>query len=381
MTGPNKALLVLADGTTFEGLNFGSEGESIGEVVFNTSMTGYQEILTDPSYKGQIVAMTYSQIGNYGINQEDIESNNPNVEGFIAKEFFDFPSNWRSRDNLGTYLREQNKIGIHGIDTRALTSHLRDNGVQMGIISTVDLDPNSLLEKVRDHPGISSLDLVNEVTTKKPYKWTQPLWKPEAYNTKGTGKKSGTKKSIAVYDFGVKMNILRHLFETGFDVSVVPAQTPPEEVIGEADGIVLSNGPGDPRSVPYAVETVKKLLGKKPILGICLGHQILGLALGGRIYKLKFGHHGGNHPVMDLSTGKVEITSQNHNYCVDVQSLRGDVELTHRNLYDGTEEGMRHREMPVLSFQHHPEAGPGPNDSGYIFTRFREMIDTWEEKQ
>jgi carbamoyl-phosphate synthase small subunit len=353
MTGPNKALLVLADGTTFEGLNFGSEGESIGEVVFNTSMTGYQEILTDPSYKGQIVAMTYSQIGNYGINQEDIESNNPNVEGFIAKEFFDFPSNWRSRDNLGTYLREQNKIGIHGIDTRALTSHLRDNGVQMGIISTVDLDPNSLLEKVRDHPGISSLDLVNEVTTKKPYKWTQPLWKPEAYNTMGTGKKSGA-KSIAVS---------------------------PEEVIGEADGIVLSNGPGDPRSVPYAVETVKKLLGKKPILGICLGHQILGLALGGRIYKLKFGHHGGNHPVMDLSTGKVEITSQNHNYCVDVQSLRGDVELTHRNLYDGTEEGMRHREMPVLSFQHHPEAGPGPNDSGYIFTRFREMIDTWEEKQ
>jgi carbamoyl-phosphate synthase small subunit len=368
-----KALLVLADGTVFEGWNFGSEGESIGEVVFNTSITGYQEILTDPSYKGQIVAMTYSQIGNYGVNLEDIESNASNVEGFIAKEFFDIPSNWRSTNSLDQYLKKHNKVGIHGIDTRALTRHLRDNGVQMGIISTEDLNPESLLEKVRKHPGISSFDLVKEVTTEKPYKWTQTLWKLEG-DQKLEVKRE---KSVIVYDFGVKMNILRHLVQVGFDITVVPAWTPPEEVIEKADGIVLSNGPGDPQSVPYAVENVKKMLGKKPLLGICLGHQILGLALGGKTYKLKFGHHGGNHPVMDLSTGKVEITSQNHNYCVDIKSLNGQVELTHRNLYDGTEEGMRHKDMPIISFQYHPEAGPGPNDSGYIFNRFKEMIEKW----
>ena len=372
-----KALLVLADGTVFEGLNFGAEGETSGEVVFNTSMTGYQEILTDPSYKGQIVAMTYSQIGNYGINPGDIESGKPNVEGFIAREFFDFPSNWRSKADLGQYLKENNKVGIHDIDTRALTGHLRDNGVQPGIISTIDLNPVSLLDKVRKLPGISSIDLVKEVTAKEPYKWDQPLWRiePEERGVSNINQKS--KISLVVYDFGVKMNILRHLVESGFDVSVVPAETSPEEVIERADAIVLSNGPGDPQTVTYAVETAKKLLGKKPLLGICLGHQILGLAMGGRTYKLKFGHHGGNHPVMDLSTGKVEITSQNHNYCVDVKSLNGQMELTHKNLYDATEEGMRHRDMPIMSFQYHPEAGPGPNDSGYIFRRFREMTERW----
>ena len=377
-----KALLVLADGLVFEGWSFGAKGETIGEVVFNTSMTGYQEILTDPSYKGQIVAMTYSQIGNYGINPEDIESGIQNVEGFIAKEFFDFPSNWRSQKTLGEYLKENNKVGIHGIDTRALTRHLRDNGVQPGIISTMDLNPESLLDKVRTHPGISSFDLVKEVTTKEPYKWTETLWKLEAKEKTATplsplAKEGNNRIKVVVYDFGVKMNILRHLAETGFDITVVPAQTPPEEVIEKADGIVLSNGPGDPRSVPYAVEIAKKLLGGKPVMGICLGHQILGLALGGRIYKLKFGHHGGNHPVMDMATGKVEITSQNHNYCVDIKGLAGQVELTHKNLYDGTEEGMRHKDMPVISFQHHPEAGPGPNDSGHIFNRFKKMIDKW----
>jgi carbamoyl-phosphate synthase small subunit len=373
-----KALLALADGTVFEGLNFGAQGETIGEVVFNTSMTGYQEILTDPSYKGQIVAMTYSQIGNYGINSEDVESASPYLEGFIAKEFFDFPSNWRSKESLGNYLKQHNKVGIHGIDTRALTSHLRDNGVQMGIISTVDLDHKSLIEKASNHPGISSLDLVKEVTTQKPYKWTDSLWRlgeqPKNIDTPlPTISKNGIK--VVVYDFGVKMNILRHLVETGFDVSVIPAQTDPEVALSEADGIVLSNGPGDPQSVPYAVDIAKKLVGRKPVLGICLGHQILGLALGGNTYKLKFGHHGGNHPVMDLLTGKVEITSQNHNYCVDIGSLNDQLELTHKNLYDGTEEGLKHKELPLMTFQHHPEAGPGPNDSGYIFKRFREMIE------
>jgi len=374
------ALLVLSDGTVFDGWSFGAEGETIGEVVFNTSMTGYQEIITDPSYKGQIVAMTYSQIGNYGINNEDIESGTLNVEGFIAKEFFDFPSNWRSRLSLGRFLKENGKVGIHGIDTRALTRHLRDNGVQMGIISTVDSNPQSLLEKVRQHPGIAAFDLVKEVTTKQTYKWTAPLWK---LTNSAEGKDFRTSASphfrtlkVVVYDFGVKMNILRHLVNGGFDVTVVPAQTPAEEALDmNPDGIVLSNGPGDPQTVTYAISAAGKLIGKKPVLGICLGHQILGLALGGTTYKLKFGHHGGNHPVMNLSTRKVEITSQNHNYCVDINSLKGQAELTHKNLYDGTEEGMRHRDMPVISFQHHPEAGPGPNDSGYIFKQFREMIE------
>jgi carbamoyl-phosphate synthase small subunit len=365
------ALLVLTDGTVFEGYNFGAEGETIGEVVFNTSMTGYQEILTDPSYKGQLVAMTYTQIGNYGTCPEDAESRSPHVEGFIAKEFFDFPSNWRSRESLGDYLNNNNKVGIHGIDTRALTAHLRDMGVQMGIISTLDMNPGSLLEKVRSHPGISSLDLVSEVTTKEEYQWHETLWKLE----ENDHALSNDKLKLVVYDFGVKRNILRHLAETGFEITVVPAHTPPEQVMDGTDGIVLSNGPGDPEVVTYAVDIAKQLLGKKPILGICLGHQIIGQALGGTTYKLKFGHHGGNHPVMDLATRKVEITSQNHNYCVDMKSLQGEVELTHKNLYDGTEEGIKHRDIPLLSFQYHPEAGPGPNDSGYIFKSFRDLIE------
>ncbi|KPK02425.1 MAG: carbamoyl phosphate synthase small subunit [Nitrospira bacterium SG8_35_4] len=372
-----KALLVLADGTVFEGWNFGARGETIGEVVFNTSMTGYQEILTDPSYRGQIVTMTYSQIGNYGTNPGDSESGTAHAEGFIAKEFFDFPSNWRSDKSLNEFLRHNNRVCIHGIDTRALTAHLRDNGVQMGIISTDDLNPLSLLEKVKSHPGISSLDLVKEVTTKEPYEWTQDLWKLDSGNNSEL-LTPHSKLSVAVYDFGVKRNILRHLVSTGFEVTVVPADTPPEEILDQHEAIVLSNGPGDPQTAVYAVDIVKKIIGKKPILGICLGHQILGLALGGTTYKLKFGHHGGNHPVMDLSTKKVEITAQNHNYCVDIKSLKGQVELTHKNLYDGTEEGMIHRDMPIMTFQHHPEAGPGPNDSGYIFRRFRDMVEKWK---
>jgi carbamoyl-phosphate synthase small subunit len=401
-----RALLVLSDGTVFEGESFGAKGETIGEVVFNTSMTGYQEILTDPSYRGQIVTMTYTQIGNYGVNSEDIESlGGPKVEGFIVKEYLDFPSNWRAENcsvhprqpaknntvrSLADYLRKHRIVCIEGIDTRALTRHLRDCGSQLGIISTGDLNPESLLKKIRKHPGIVGIDLVKEVTSGKAYSWKERVWKWQPINrnelcvTRNVLKKDTfnlsritdhASRSAVVYDFGVKFSILRNLVDAGFDVTVVPAKTPAEEVLGmNPDGIVLSNGPGDPEAVTYAIENTKKLIGKKPILGICLGHQLLGLAFGGKTYKLKFGHHGGNHPVMDLATEKVEITSQNHNFCVDIKGLKGQVKLTHKNLYDGTEEGMRHIELPVFSVQYHPEAGPGPNDASYIFKRFREMI-------
>lgn len=391
----SKALLVLSDGVVFEGESFGAEGETLGEVVFNTSMTGYQEILTDSSYKGQIVTMTYPQIGNYGVNEEDIESQGGvKAEGFIVKEACDFPSNWRSKTSLNEYLKKSNVVGIQGLDTRALTRHLRNHGAQMGVISTVDAKAESLLEKVRKHPGISAFDFVKEVTTKKQYKWEEGCWKWESRPadrqpsraTVNSRKKFPLKDycttaplrccSIVVYDFGIKFNILRNLVDTGFDVTVVPAQTPAEKVLEmNPDGIILSNGPGDPQTVTYAIESAKKLMDKKPIFGICLGHQILGLAMGGKTYKLKFGHHGGNHPVKDLSTGRVEITSQNHNYCVDINSLKGKVRLTHKNLFDGSEEGMQHVELPIFSVQHHPEAGPGPNDSAHLFKRFREMIE------
>lgn len=367
----SKAMLVLSDGMVFEGKSFGAEGETVGEVVFNTSMTGYQEILTDPSYKGQIVTMTYTEIGNYGVNEEDAESaGGVRAEGFIVKGACDFPSNWRSSLSLTEYLRRNNVVGIRDIDTRGLTRHLRNHGAQMGIISTTGSEPAALLARVRAHPGISAFDLVKDVTAKERYEWTDGCWKWCVV------KKESPVLKVVVYDFGVKFNILRNLVEAGFSVTVVPATTPAEKVLEMGpDGIILSNGPGDPETVTYAIGNARKLIGTKPVFGICLGHQILGLAMGGRTYKLKFGHHGGNHPVKDLLTGRVEITSQNHNYCVDVGSLHGQATLTHRNLYDGTEEGMQHVELPVFSVQHHPEAGPGPNDSVGLFRRFRETIE------
>jgi carbamoyl-phosphate synthase small subunit len=365
-----RALLVLSDGLVFEGRSFGAEGEATGEVVFNTSMTGYQEILTDPSYCGQIVTMTYTQMGNYGVNPEDVESSGgPKVEGFVVKEHLDFPSNWRSAMSLSQYLKDFGIVAIEGLDTRALTRHLRDHGAQMGIISTTEGDPARLLERVRAHPGIGGVDLVREVTSPEAYEWREGLWEKPAPGGERPGR-------VVVYDFGVKFNILRNLVDAGFAVKVVPAATPPEAVLAmDPDGILFSNGPGDPEAVTSGIEAAKKLIGKRPLFGICLGHQVLGLALGGRTYKLKFGHHGGNHPVMDLETGRVEITSQNHNYCVETESLKGAVTLTHRNLYDGTEEGMKHVELPLMSVQHHPEAGPGPNDAAHIFSRFRRMLE------
>ncbi|MBI5142294.1 MAG: glutamine-hydrolyzing carbamoyl-phosphate synthase small subunit [Nitrospirae bacterium] len=372
-----KAMLALSDGTVFEGRSFGAEGETIGEVVFNTSMTGYQEILTDPSYKGQIVNMTYTQMGNYGICEDDIESaGGPKVEGFIVKESFDYYSNWRAGNSLPTYLRNHGIVGIEGLDTRMLTRHLRNHGAQPGIISTVDHDIESLLYKVRSAPAISELDLITDVTAKAPYNWRERVWRwPEGQTNMPAGE-AGQYKVVA-YDFGIKLNILRLLADAGCDVTVVPARTPAEDALAmKPDGIFLSNGPGDPEALPYAAETARKLIGKKPVFGICLGHQILGLALGGKAYKLKFGHHGGNHPVKDLETGEIMITSQNHNYCVSLDSIGGSVVLTHTNLYDGTEEGMRHRDLPMFSVQFHPEAGPGPNDARPLFRRFTELMDS-----
>ncbi|HEX3035585.1 MAG TPA: glutamine-hydrolyzing carbamoyl-phosphate synthase small subunit [Thermodesulfobacteriota bacterium] len=368
-----KALLVLEDGTIFQGSGFGADGEVYGEVVFNTAITGYQEILTDPSYNGQIVVMTYPEIGNYGINPEDVESKRPFVRGFVVKEYWQSPSNWRSQESLGDYLSRYGITGIEGIDTRELTKRIRTQGAQRGVISTDDLDPESLLSKVRQSPQIVGADLVTEVSCNEFYRWQNGsgFWKP-AYDSKGD---MGRDFRVIVYDFGVKQNILRRLVDTGCEVLVAPSQTPPHEVLSlNPDGIVLSNGPGDPAAVSYAIETVRTLIGKKPIFGICLGNQILGLALGGKTYKLKFGHRGANQPVKDLSTGKVSITSQNHGFAVDPDSLGSNVDITHINLNDSTVEGLRHKEYPIFSVQYHPEASPGPHDSSSLFHDFLKLM-------
>ncbi|MBI5439786.1 MAG: glutamine-hydrolyzing carbamoyl-phosphate synthase small subunit [Deltaproteobacteria bacterium] len=373
-----RALLALTDGTTYAGWSFGAEGETSGEVVFNTSMTGYQEVLSDPSYKGQMVVMTYPEIGNYGVNPEDFESSRIHVEGFIVKEAWETPSNWRATKSLHEFLREQGIVGIQGIDTRALTKHLREHGAMIGVISTEDLEGSSLVEKARVAPTIEGRDLVAEVTCKAPFHWDTADWAVgEGYRKP---RRPGDFRVVA-YDFGVKYNILRQLTSVGCDVTVVPARTTAEEVLAlDPHGVFLSNGPGDPQCVPYAAEAVRKLMGKKPIFGICLGNQIIGLALGGTTRKLKFGHHGANQPVKDLSTEKVEITSQNHNFVVDLESLRHSehaeaVEVTHINLNDQTVEGIRHKKYPLFSVQYHPEASPGPHDAAYLFRRFAQMME------
>ena len=377
-----KALLALEDGLVLRGRSFTGEGESAGEVVFNTAMTGYQEILTDPSYKGQIVTMTYPLIGNYGINPEDIESRGVQVEGFIVKEYHPYPSNWRAQGKLADYLKAAGKLGVEGFDTRAITKRLRQVGAMRGLISTVDLDPESLVRRARELPSMEGQDLVPLVTCRQPYWW--PQFPKESAGGDACATETDLKtlwsqrsgKKVVLYDYGVKFNIIRSLIERGLHVLVVPATTPAEAVLSlKPDGIVLSNGPGDPAAVTYAVDNVRQCLGAAPVFGICLGHQLLGLALGGRTFKLKFGHRGANQPVKNFASGRVEITSQNHGFAVDLASIPDPaVELTHINLNDNTLEGLRHPGLRAFSVQYHPEASPGPHDANYLFEEFLQVV-------
>ncbi len=353
-----KAIIALEDGTIFEGSSFGASGERTGEIVFNTSMMGYQEILTDPSYKGQIVTMTYPLIGNYGVNKDDYESIRPFMEGFIVKECSRISSNWRAEDSLINFLKKHNVMGIEGIDTRALTKHIRAQGAMKAVISTECLDRWVLVEKAKKSLSLIGRDLVKEVAAQKAYEW----------------EKKG-KYKVVVIDCGVKYNILRELALHDCAVKVVPAKTKAIDILKlKPDGVLISNGPGDPQGVPYVIETARQLLDKLPIFGICLGHQILGLAMGGKTYKLKFGHRGGNHPVKDLKTNKIIITVQNHGFCVDMESLSEEVEMTHINLNDQTLAGIRHKKFPVFSVQFHPEASPGPQDAQYLFKQFTDLM-------
>jgi len=373
-------MLALADGTVYRGVAFGAPAAGVGEVCFNTSMTGYQEILTDPSYAGQIVAMTYTQIGNVGVNPEDEESERPFLSGFVVKELFEQPSNWRSRESLAAYLARLGVPGISGIDTRALVRRIRDGGFQMGVLCTdpEQLDADALVDRARQAPNLDGRDLASEVSCRAPYAWTEGRWAGIDGQCPRPERPTPALRLVA-YDFGIKRNILRRLVEHGFDVTVVPARTPAEEALAlEPDAVFLSNGPGDPAGVHAGIfEAVRRLADEKPVFGICLGHQILGLALGGSTRKLKFGHHGGNQPGQDLQTRKVAICAENHGYAVDADSLRSagePVEITHVNLNDGTVEGLAHRTRPLFSVQYHPEASPGPNDAAYFFGRFRELV-------
>lgn len=376
------AIIALEDGYYEAGYACGAEGETAGELIFNTSMTGYQEIFTDPSYAGQIIIMTYPQIGNYGVNFEDEESDAPRIEGLVVRELTDYPSNWRSQMSLRSYLEKHGIVGIEGVDTRELVRRIRDKGAMNAVISTVDLDPGSLVEKARNFPRMEGRDLVKEVTTKKPYVF-----------------RDGGDLKVAVLDGGVKRTILKLLAEQGFTVEVLPADTPAETILnGNYHGLFISNGPGDPAVLDYMIETVRALLGKLPAFGICLGHQIISLAAGLKTAKLKFGHHGANQPVKNLKTGRIEIASENHGFAVTRESLKlkpfayvpgevsrlkpeigktdfGEVELTYMNLNDGTIEGFRFLEIPCFCIQFHPEAAPGPHDTRYLFREFRKLVE------
>jgi carbamoyl-phosphate synthase small subunit len=372
---PRIAKLALEDGTVFTGTAFGAEGEVDGEVCFNTSMTGYQEILTDPSYRGQIVTMTYTQIGNYGVNAEDVESRKPHLAGFIVREKSRRVSNFRADGDLDTYLKQWGIVALEGIDTRALVRRLRIRGAMKGVLSSIDLDDASLVAKANASPGLVGRDLVQEVIPDQPVEWTGPLsrWAQlhgGEYSEPGPGA-----PRIVALDYGMKWNIARHLYSMGCHVTILPGKATADDVLAlNPDGVFLSNGPGDPEPLGYAQETIRGLLGKKPIFGICLGHQLLSLACGAKTYKLKFGHRGANQPVMNKDTGQVEITTQNHGFAVDGDSLPADLEVTHLNLNDSTIEGVRHRSLPAFSVQYHPEASAGPHDSSYLFGQFRAML-------
>ena len=373
---PKPAKLALLDGTVYTGTAFGADGEAFGEVCFNTSMTGYQEILTDPSYNGQIVAMTYPQIGNSGVNADDVESGKLAIKGFIVRELCHEPSNYRSTESLGDYLKRNGVVGIEGIDTRALVRRLRVKGAMTGVISSVDLDDASLIAKAQQSPDLIGRDLVKEVMPEKSADWST-LLHPLATELTHLPEKvqAGHEPHVVAIDYGMKWNIPRHLKEMGCRVTVVPGTITSEEVLAlNPDGVFLSNGPGDPRPLTYAIDTIKGLLGKKPIFGICLGHQLLGLALGGEIYKLKFGHRGANQPVLDKHSGKVEITSQNHGFALQPDTLPANVEVTHINLNDQTVEGISSQTYPAFSVQYHPESSAGPHDSHYLFGRFRGLM-------
>jgi len=375
-----KALLVLEDGRLFPCRSFTGPGETSGEVVFNTSMSGYQEVLTDPSYRGQMVTMTYPLIGNYGTNLEDVESAQIQVAAFLVKEYQDFPSSFRSTATLAEYLEGQQILGVDDLDTRALTRHIRNAGAMRAVISTEDLDPVSLQAKAKGIPSMTGQDLARVVTTPGPYFWHNGCPVPETGNAADLNHRvwndRGKRWAVVAFDFGIKYNILRCLEESGCETLVVPADTPVATVKALApDGIFLSNGPGDPEPVAYAIDAIRNLLEYRPLFGICLGHQLLGLALGAQTFKLKFGHRGANQPVKNLLTGRVEITSQNHGFAVDTQTLAdNDIEITHINLNDDTLEGFRHRTLPIRAVQYHPEASPGPHDAGYLFQEFTELM-------
>jgi carbamoyl-phosphate synthase small subunit len=374
MSSPAK--LALEDGTVFSGNSFGADGEVDGEVCFNTSMTGYQEILTDPSYRGQIVTMTYPEIGNYGVNDEDLESARPHLAGFVVREASRLASNFRAAGGLTDYLRKWGIVAIEGIDTRALVRRTRMQGAMKGVLSTRDLNDMNLVAKAKASPGLVGRDLIREVIPEQTRQWTEPLNRWATLEGRNTKRKAKNQPHVVAIDYGMKWNIPRHLTNIGCKVTIVPGTATADEVLShKPDGIFLSNGPGDPEPLTYAIDTIRGVLGKAPVFGICLGHQLLSLACGAKTFKLKFGHRGANQPVFNEATRRVEITSQNHGFAVDNDSLPSDLEVTHRNLNDQTIEGVRHRELPAFSVQYHPEASAGPHDSDYLFRQFRSMLD------